>query len=396
MHENQTGSRRYDRIDGGNGLYRSGFDPQRLDFGLIRFERRATLGFDTVSGTFSVNRQTDGQFEQTRPTAVLDRQQATTTATATRRKGSVAWGHVTNSALVPSCTTNRSRAPSASRSTVSVALRPDIPDATAYANAGAFVQDVVDLVPGRVNLRGGLRYSRFDFSTKANPSFGVADESVKTKAVTFQAGTVITLTRHVSATFSVSRGFRAPNSSDLGGIGLSGGGGFGITPSRAFALGGLVGTTGAADAVSTGKAIPALGPEQLYAFEPGIRITAGRFDGSITVFDLEYLDTVQRRSIVFPTNVVGTVLAGYEIVRQDASGLAYIAQDIRPIATLVNLDRSRMRGFEAEGSARLAHGWTAFGYFSMSDGRLLATGEPVRRMSPPMGGGRVRWGGNRT
>ena len=402
MHENQTGSNRYDRIDGGDGLYRSGFSPQTLDFGIVRYERSATLGFEAISGAFSVNRQADGRFEQTRPTAVLDRQQATTTAygyqlECQRRVGSRQQLSV-GTELYDESITGAVRVQVNPATGVSVPQRPDVPDATGYANFGTFVQDVVDLVPGRVNLRGGLRYGHFNFSTKANPSLGVVDESVRTQAVTFQVGTVVTVTRHVSATLSVSRGFRAPNASDLGNIGLSGGGGggLGIAPSRAAALGGLVGSSVAADAISTGNPVPALGPERLYAFEPGVRFKVGPLGGSITAFDLEYLDTIQRRAIVFPANVAGSLMSGYQIVRQDASGLAYIAQDIRPIHTLVNLDRSRIRGFEAESNLQFASEWTAFGYFSMSNGHLLSTGEPIRRMSPPMGGGRVRWGGDRT
>ncbi|MEQ1731204.1 MAG: TonB-dependent receptor, partial [Vicinamibacterales bacterium] len=198
----------------------------------------------------------------------------------------------------------------------------------------------------------------------------VVDESVTTDAVTFQTGAVYALSNHLSATFNVSRGFRAPNSADLGGIGLSGGGGFGITPSRAADLGGLIGSTAGTDAVSTGTPIPALSAESLYAFEPGLRLTTDRVTASIALFDLEYLDTVQRRAIVFPAGIVGTTISGYQVVRQDANGLAYIAQDIRPIGTAVNLDRSRIRGFEADGTVRLAANWTALGYFSMSEGRL--------------------------
>ena len=400
MHENQTGATRYDRIYGGDGLYRSGFEPQKLDFGLVRYERRASLGFDAISGAFSVNRQADGRFEQTRPTAVLDRQQATTTAYGYQIEGqrrvSSRQQLSMGTELYDESITGAFREQVNPLTGVAAPQRPDIPDGTAYMNYGVFAQDVVDLVPGRVNMRGGLRYGRFKFSTKENPSFGVVNETVTTRAVTFQVGTVVTVTKHVYATFSVSRGFRAPNSADLGQIGLSGGGGFGITPSRAAALGGLVGSTGAADAVSTGNPIPALGPEELYAFEPGLRFKAGRVDSSITVFDLEYLDTVQRRSIVFPGNIVGSVISGYQVVRQDANGLAYIAQDTRPIGTSVNLDRSRIRGFEADGNVRIASKWTAFGYFSMSEGHLMSTGEPIRRMSPPMGGARLRWGGNRT
>ena len=43
----------------------------------------------------------------------------------------------------------------------------------------------------------------------------------------------------------------------------------------------------------------ALRPELMYAYEPGVRIRAGRFSGVFTAFDLEYLDTPQRRAIVF-------------------------------------------------------------------------------------------------
>ena len=79
-HESQTGSSRYDRIAGGDGLFRSGFDPQTLDFGTLRADVSRLAGFDDLIATFSVNRQGDGRFEQTRPTALLDRQSAVTTA----------------------------------------------------------------------------------------------------------------------------------------------------------------------------------------------------------------------------------------------------------------------------------------------------------------------------
>jgi outer membrane cobalamin receptor len=240
MHENQTGASRYDRIYGGDGLYRSGFDPQTLDFGLLRYERRATAVFDSLSATFSINRQSDGRFEQTRPTAILDRQRATTTAYGYQLQGQrqLRSRHrlSVGTEVYDEGISGAFREQVNTTTRASVPQRPDIPDGTTYRNVGAFVQDVTDLIPGRLNIRGGVRYGHFGFSTTANPSLGVADEHVAMQAVTFQAGTVLTLTRHVNATFSASRGFRAANAADLGSIGLSGGGGFGITPSRAAAL----------------------------------------------------------------------------------------------------------------------------------------------------------------
>jgi outer membrane receptor protein involved in Fe transport len=201
---------------------------------------------------------------------------------------------------------------------------------------------------------------------------------------------VYSLTPSLNATFNVSRGFRAANASDLASIGLSGGGGFGIAASRAAALGGLVGSTGGVDAVSTGEAVPALRPEVLYAFEPGIRFHSGRYSASVTIFDLEYLDNFEGRSIVFPTNIVGTNIAGYDVVRQDANGLAYIAQDTRPIRTSINVGHSRIVGFETEGGVEIARDWQARAYFSMSNGHVI-DGDYLSKMPPPLGGASLRW-----
>ena len=399
VHGEQTGASRYDRIDGGNGLYRSGFAPQQLDFGVLRYGHQQIVGFDAVSAALSVNRQADGTFEQTRPTTVLDQQQAVNRAIGVQVDARRRFGARQQTSL--GLERYGERVHGAYREQVNpvsgtrTVQRPDIPDGTSYTSLGAFVQHTVDVVPDRVQVRGGLRYARFDFSTQSNAALGVIAESVRTDALTFQIGTVVSVNRHINATFNASRGFRAPNASDLGGIGLSGGGGFSITPSRAAALGGLVGSTGSTDAMSTGEAVPALGPEQLYAFEPGLRLSAGRVSASVTAFDLEFLDAVQRRAIVFPAGIVGTVISGYEVVRQDAAGLAYIGQDIRPVATSVNADHARVYGVEMDGSVRLSSRWSASGNFSMSNGRLLATSEPVRRMSPPFGSGRVRWNGVR-
>lgn len=93
--------------------------------------------------------------------------------------------------------------------------------------------------------------------------------------------------------------------------------------------------------------------------------------------------------------MVGTTIAGFEIVRQDAFGLAYIAQDIRPIASRVNVDRGRINGFDAVGDVRLSRAWTASAFFSMANGHIIPTGAYVRRMPPPMGQAKVRWQGQR-
>ena len=94
---------------------------------------------------------------------------------------------------------------------------------------------------------------------------------------------------------------------------------------------------------------------------------------------------------MFDTNVIDTTISGFSVVREDATGLAYIAQDVRPIATRVNVDRARIRGFDVEGEVHFGSAWTARSYFSVANGRLLTTGEYARRMPPPLGGAKLRW-----
>jgi outer membrane receptor protein involved in Fe transport len=395
LHNTQSDSTRYDRIFGGDGLFRSGFEPQRLDFGMVRYRRPGTAGLEEFSAALSVNRQSDGRYEQTRPTAVVDAQRSVTTALGYQADGMRRLGgrqRLSFGAEIYDESITASRQQTNPITKAVTPQRPDVPNGTTYTSTGFFLQDDVALVPGRVSVQGGLRYGRFDFSTKPDANLGVSDERVVTNAVTYQAGTVLTVSRHVNLTFSTSRGFRAGNAADLGSVGLSGGGGFEIAPGRAAALGAIVGSTGATDAVSTGQRVPSLRPESLYSFEPGIRFQSDRVSASITAFDMEYVDTIQRRAIVFPTNVVGQTIYGFTIVRQDASGLAYIQQDVRPVATRVNEDRARLRGFEADAAYRIASAWRFRAYFGQTTGRLLGTGEPLRRMPPPVGGVSLRWG----
>jgi hemoglobin/transferrin/lactoferrin receptor protein len=397
LHNNLTGSSRYDRVLGGAGLYRSGFDPQRLDFALARYEKADLGRFDGFSATLSLNRQADGRFEQARPNARLDRQEGTTSAIGyqVQLNENFAGRH---QLVVGSEFYDESI--SASRRLVEptgvvTAARPDIPDGTTYTSLGVFAQQSVDVVPDRLSVRGGVRFSRFGFGTTADPVLGVIEDDVVSSSMSFQASAVMNLTRQINVTANVSRGFRAPNAADFGSIGLTGGGGFEITPGTAAAFDALVGSAATAPSVSTGEPVVNLRPEEAYQYEFGLKARAGRFSGAISGFDMELYDFIQRRALVFPNPIVGTTISGFQVVRQDAAGLAFIAQDIRPIATRVNIDRARIVGMDGEGEIRFTSSWTAGGYFSMANGRILPQGDFARRMNPPMGGARVRWMGSR-
>jgi outer membrane receptor protein involved in Fe transport len=388
--DEQSGVNRYDRIGGGEGFFRSELAPQRLDFAVLRYERASLGWFDGVSATFSINRQTDGSLEQARPDARIDAERTLVSVFGYQAQGTRRFGRTLATFGAELYDESIDAARWQESSGVRILLRPLIPDGTTYASTGAFAQ-VSSEIGDRMSLRGGVRHSRYVYETDAAPAFGVREEAVTTGAVTFNAAAIVRITSALRATASVGRGFRAANMSDLGSIGLSGGGGFEISPAVAGDLGALIGSTDGPNAVATSRRAGHLGAESVYAYEAGLRYFAPRVSASVTLFDLELYDAIQRRALVFDRSVVGTVISGHEIVRQDAAGRAYVALDQRPIFTRVNAGRARVRGLDADGRAQIAGPWSARAWFSMSDGRDLASRAFLRRMAPPMGGVSIAW-----
>jgi hemoglobin/transferrin/lactoferrin receptor protein len=392
-HSDISGDHRYDQEIGGNGQYRSEFGPQVLDFGFLRYESARQRFFDEVSATFSINRQDDGRLTQARPGVRIDEQANTTTAygysaQATRamssRSRALFGGEVFDEYI------DGWRRLNEPNGTV-VRARPDIPDNTRYRSLGLFWQQDAELIPNRLSVRGGIRYGHFRFSSEADPTLGVPGQEIPTSDTTFQASALYAVTPSLTLTVSASRGFRAANAFDFGAIGLSGGAGFEISPQRAIELGGLRGSTDGATAISTGQSIGDLGAERLISYEAGVRWQSSRLSASLNVFDQEFHDAIERRTLIFPASIVGQDLAGYTVIRQDDLGRAYVAGEARPIVTRVNVSRSRIRGYEGEVNARLTSFVRTRAWASMARGTELETGLPRRRMPPGMGGASVTW-----
>ena len=389
----QQDAHRYDQEIGGNGRYRSEFGPQRLDFGFARFESAQQAVFDEVSATVSVNRQADGRLEQARPGQRIDQQVNTTTAIGYSAQGTRSFsprfrtlvgGEFYDESI------GGSRSFAEPDGTV-VRARPDIPDGTHYSTLGLFVQQRADLIANKLSVRGGLRYGQFRFTSTRDTTLGVPEQDIPVSDTTFNAGGVYAATPDLSFTVSVSRGFRAANAFDFGAIGLSGGAGFEISPQRAVELQGIRGSTDGATAISTGQAIGDLNPERLMAYEAGVRWHSARINLAFTAFNLEFHDAIERRTLVFPSSIVGLDLSGYTVIRQDDVGRAYVAGEARPIVTRVNVTRSRIRGFEGEANVRIASALRARGWASMARGTELETNRPRRRMPPGLGGASLTW-----
>ena len=349
--------------------------------------------FDGVSATVSVNRQDDGRLEQARPGQRIDSQFNTTTAMGYTLQANHTWspghrtllgGEVFDENIDGSRTFDE---PDGSR----VRARPDIPDGTQYRTVGLFLQQSADLIPDKLTVRGGLRYGHFRFQSTRDASLGVPEQDIPVSDTTFNASAVYAATSDLTVTMSVSRGFRAANAFDFGAIGLSGGAGFEISPHRTVELGGVRGSTDGATAISTGQIVGDLDPERLMAYEAGIRWRSGRVSSAITAFDLEFHDAIERRTLIFPSSIVGLDLSGYTVIRQDDIGRAYVAGEARPIVTRVNVSRSRILGYEAEANVQIATPLRLRGWASMARGTELETGTPRRRMPPGLGGATLAW-----
>jgi len=390
MQQTQEGVNRYDRMLGGDGLFRSAFAPQRLGFGYVRYQRTATGPFAALQGTFSVNQQQDDRLEQARPVTGYETEAARTRALGYAVQGTLApWhGHVVSTGAEvydEAIATSRDRWQGDAISP----LRPEIPDGAGYTSAAVFAQDSASLFDGRLALRGGIRGGTFTYDAPADAVLGVSAERVRMSALTFSAGGVWHLTDAINVTGSVSRGFRAANAFDLGAIGVSGGG-FEVAPREASALQALIGTNDGATAVSTGVPVTQLGPEQGYAYEGGVKVRTRRVAASLVLFALELREAIARRTAIFPPGLVGTSVAGYTIVAQDPEGRAYVSVDPRPVQTRVNVERGRIQGFEADLQGRLGRTWIGSANVSAANGR---DGEDVylRRMPPLMANVRLRW-----
>lgn len=352
QHGEQRGVRRYDQLNGGNGNLINGFSPQRLDFFYARYER-ADLGFlDSLSATFSFNGQLDsrqfqGGFGNPRATITSEANrtnaygyslQGTTRAglRQTLSFGAEVYDEYVSSRRVETNPVNGS----------SVNVRARFPNGTRYTSFGAFAQDSFELLPHRLRLVGGIRYSLFNYRQSAsknpftaNGAPAVNDETIRFDDVTFNAGAVVRVTDWLAVSGLVSRGFRAPNVTDFGSIGLTSVG-FEVSPQAAQAA---------------GAAFNPLGPETTLNYEAGAKIKTKLIEGSFKFFDSEINGLIERETLTLPSGAVGRSIGGQLIIRQNEAGEVFTNLSTRPVLVRENTEPVRLLGFEAGLKARLAH-----------------------------------------
>jgi outer membrane receptor protein involved in Fe transport len=369
----QLGVRRYDQLDGGLGNLLNRFDPQTLDFAVARYSRAGLLFLDSLSLAVSYNGQSDDRTSQSinnstglrsRITEEFNRTnvfgyQAQATMRAGRRH-SISFGGEFYDEFIDS-KRRELRFNNTTRDFTDIAdVRARFPDGSRYRTLGLFVQDIVRLTPQRLTGNFGLRYSRFSFrqSSGDNPKDARGQPTVPDFATafgdfTFNTGLVFSLNQHLNLTANVSRGFRAPNVNDFGSIGVSGIG-FEITPEEGARLNGLVGRIDL-NRPEQGKARPVrqLRAETLYNYEAGMKFRTRRIEGTLSVFNTELTNFIERRVLLLPQGAVGATVGGQQVVRQDATGAIFTALSSAPVFVRANAAHIRMSGIESTALLRL-------------------------------------------
>jgi len=374
MHSEQRGGRRYDRLNGGNGDLIHAFDPQILDLFYTRYEKEQLGKLDTLSATFSLNRQQDDRLTQGgagNPLASIADESTVVDALgyqvqATSHIGarhSLVFGGEVYDEYIDSFQQQLDPVTNATQQ-----VRSRFPDESRYTTYGLFYQHGVE-VWRYLRLNGGLRYSGFNFRTfadanlfDANGNPQVPDFSSTLHDVTFNVGAVVRLSEQWQVTGTVRRGFRAPNATDFSSVGLTSNG-FEVSPQNGSAAGGVLGTRADAAAESTGTAVKALDPEVLYNYELGVKYRHRRFSASVSGFTNDISSFITKRALLLPAGAVGSTIGGQLIVNQLPSGAVLVAADPRPVLVRANVGEVRIWGIETAWDAELSNSWFASGNF---------------------------------
>ena len=261
--------------------------------------------------------------------------------------------------------------------------RPRVPHGARYLSYGFFVQDNFTAIPDRLQINAALRYSVASYDSRAsNAELGPGgvplfpDDSQRFGALSGRIGGVVRVHGGFDIAGKYTRGFRAPNTTDLGIIGLVGTG-FEVDANTAASRGGFIGTTAGGDAVSTGIPVTSLGPEYSDSFDLSFRYTSRRFGAELTGFTTKLKDVYFDQALVLPPGATGTFLGSDQIIAQNAAGLVFVAAaPTSPVLVRVNFDDARFNGVEFNGRARFTDQFSGTANFTYIRAHSLLNGLP--------------------
>ena len=389
----QDGGKRYDQTLGGDGNLIADLRNLMADFFYTRYEKFQAGWFDNFAATYSYNSQREERINQGgngNPNGAITHQYERTTTNGfqiqavknSRRKNSfVVGGELYHDGV---------KAPAYALNPVTnifTITRPRIPSRAAYTNFGVFAQDSIDLIPERLRVVGAIRYSYYFYNSKASDSPLVngkplwVNDSLRVGDVTGRVGAVLSLLRGVNFSAHVSRGFRAPNITDLGTLGITGSG-FEVAAPDIANLNATLGSTADSSAVSTGLAVRQLKPESSLSYDFGWHVKRGKIDADVVYFSNHIHDNITKQTLILPAGAVGKTIGDQVISSQNANGAVFVSASTSPVLARANFDDAIIRGLEQSFEFKINSQWSVRENFT-----LINAKDTRNKLAPNIEGG---------
>lgn len=384
----QDGGKRYDQLLGGDGNLIADLRNLIADVFYARLVKQGLGFFDTGSFTFSYLGQREERVNQGgngNPAGAITNQRERTQVFGFNFYVDKQLGERNTLLLGADVYQDHIAAPAFTTDPVTgvvVNSRPRIPNGARYLAYGFFAQDVFTAIPDRLHLSAAVRYSVASYRARAadapivggRPLF--PDDSERFGALSGRIGAVVNVGGGFDIGLKYARGFRAPNTTDLGIVGLVGTG-FEVNSQTAASLGGFIGTTAGADAVSTGIPITRLNPETSDSFDLSLRYTHKRFSAELIGFTTKLNNVYFDQALILPAGAVGKFLGSEQIVSQNSRGWVSVAvAPTSPVLVRVNYDDARFNGVEFNTQARFNSQFSGKANFTYIRAYSLLNGLP--------------------
>lgn len=370
----QDGSRRYDQLLGGDGNLIADLRNLMLDFGYLRWQRFQAGWLDRAGASVSYTAQREervNQGGQGNPLGVITHQYERLAAWGVQAQGEKRAGaHALAGGLEAYFERMKSPAYSWNPANGAVTLtRPRVPDGAEYANYGAYLQDA--WTPGalkRLRIAAALRWG--------GGAYRAPGDSLTANGLTGRVGAVARLGGGVSLQGLYSRGFRVPNMTDLGTLGLQGNGNYETSASGVAGRGAEVGDSAGVSARSTGRPAEQLVPETADNWEGGLSWQSGPFRAEAAFFVMRLGNTVVSQALILPPGAAGQPLGDQVISSQLPNGVVFVQAAVNPVLVRANLGGATFRGLEQSLKWRLTDSWFISQNLTWVEARERETGGP--------------------
>ena len=362
MRSRQDGANRWDQLLGGDGNLIAQLNDIQVDVFYARVEKFLSgAWFDRMSATYSFNTQREERVNQGGngdPNALIGHEPERTSTNGVQANASKQINARTNLLVGGDAYFEKLTSDAFDVNPTTGAetdRRPRVPDQATYHQSGLFGQVTYDVKPDLMTIVGAVRGGWNSYRAHASDAPIVSgrplwpDDALDVSSFTFRLGAAITPVANWKITAAVARGFRAPHMTDLGTLGLTGSG-FEVAAPDIVGLGGQIGSTADANAVSTGREAVQVESERSLTYDFAASYSTSKVRASAGFFVNNIDGNIQKQSLILPQGAVGTVsLGGQPVTQQTANGAVFVALSASPVLVRANFDDARIWGFEWSG-----------------------------------------------